>query len=143
MDESNVEQALIARLQGDSTLRTLSGGATFPWKVWRHNNVPITPTFPAILVQFVNGPSDHGAGLERNTAMVTVSVYGGLSVAVRASILARIKKLWTVGQSGAMSVADGFIDSLRLEAKGQDIWDEGWGVFFRPDTYVLRYRLKA
>jgi hypothetical protein len=136
VNELVFDAALFARLQGDSTLRTLLSHTTAePYGVYRSLHKRTRQDMPFLVVQFlpagiVDDESEH------TTVQVQVSAFGGDQAAVQA----RVRYLFDVVRA-PITATDLHMESFQYVMKGPELFDQALLCHYRPDTYLVRYSL--
>lgn len=138
MDESSVIAAIISRLRADSTLTTALGGTRGTKSIYRHGMQPRTPVMPCVTLEFIGGPTRRSAAWEDCQCLMTVRVYDGDIEQLHGYVECALNQHVT-----QMTVTMADIVSCQRISRGTDMWDDDLRVHFRPDQYVVRYRLYA
>lgn len=139
MNEGAVEAAILAKLHADTTLRGAAylNKSSFPYGIYRHGYLPRnTPPFPMVTVEFVGGPTTHSGAWEDTVALVMIRVYHGDASLIHD----RIEKLLNL-RTQRITATNAEIRSVSRTERGPDLWDDEFQVHYRPDQYIVRYRL--
>jgi hypothetical protein len=138
MDESAVLAALFTRLRAATALTTAIGDSTGLKGIYRHGYQPRTPSLPCVTLEFIGGPTRRPGAWEDCSCLVTVRAYHGDTEAVQSAVEVALSSHIT-----PVSVTGADIVSCQRISRGMDMWDDDLKVHFRPDQYVVRYRLYA
>ena len=137
MNESKIHRAIFARLQADTTLRSLLGKSSFPFGIYREDGIPSTPSFPMVTLEWFGGILSDNPGSEEGHMAMNVRVYSASNIE---AIHAQIKKSLRTTIS-PISVSNVDIHKFRLTNKGQEHYIDMLEVQMRLDTYVIGYSM--
>lgn len=139
-------QTIHGAMQNDSVanvgLQALLGYSTLPWGIYR-GHFPERPSFKAndlLTWQFGSGPVVMGhksdMRLRQRTFHVTAwsSTLDNIDV-----ILARVRFIFESGLF-TLPTVNCQIHRITYEQSGPDLWDEGFQVNYRADTFRVHYR---
>lgn len=138
MNESAVIAAIITRLRADSTLTTALGGTTGTKSIYRHGMQPRTPVMPCVTLEVIGGPTRRPGPWEDCQCLMTVRVYDGDVEVIHGYVEAALNQ-----HVNLMTVTGADIVSCQRIGRGADLWDDELRTHYRPDQYVVRYRLYA
>jgi len=142
VDESAFQDAVIARLKANTTLRVMLGSKGAPFHgIYRYGHKRGTPAFPFVTVEFGTGAGVTGSS-EDVEQLVTIYVNGqdvksGYTIE---AIHGYINKMFNL-KLYPLTGTNLRVHYFRRNGPGPTLFDEKLLVDYRPDIYLARYSL--